>query len=234
MKDRVDELSFKEAFKSSLPIIFGYLPTGFAFGLMLVSSGYSVFTAFLMSFVIYAGAAQYLAIDFLANSIGFLQISIMTFLINSKHLFYGLSLLDDYRFAGLKKFYLIFGLTDEVYALLSEPNKPDVPSRLNYCFYITFICHMAWIISGVLGALFGTFISFNTDGMEFAMTALFIVILIDQFRAYDTYIPFIVGGFAGLFSLIFISKENMLLVSSLISISILIIMRSKIEKDEKI
>jgi len=215
------------AFKNCIPVIFGYLPTGFAFGLMLVSGGYHFLFALLMSMVIYAGAGQYLAVQLLASHVGLFQSAVMTFLINSKHLFYGLSLLEEYNTMGWMKPYLIFSLTDETYALLTGPRPKNVDQR-KYCFFVSLINQCAWIGASVLGAAFGSFVHFNTKGMDFAMTALFLVIVMDQLKSYKSKIPFVTGILSAMAAYLIVGKDNMLLAGAVFSVIILILLRKRV------
>jgi 4-azaleucine resistance transporter AzlC len=229
---RIDKPALRRALKACTPVIFGYLPTGFAFGLMLCAAGYSFITAVIMSLVIYTGAGEYLAVSFFINDVSLVQMAVMTFLVNTKHLFYGLSLLEDYRHAGLKKFYMIFALTDETYALLTDPKTETDMDRTKYCFYVSVIDQSAWVFSTFLGAVFGSLVKFDTTGLDFAMTALFIVILINQLKSYKTKLPFIIGTVCGLAALFAIGKENMLLLGTMAAVVLMILFRKRIESND--
>lgn len=139
----MNQKAFKRALKVSLPIILGYIPAGFAFGLMMTSAGFHFIVAIVMSIVIYAGAGQYLAVGFFINNISIMSMAITTFLINSKHMFYGLSLLEDYKKMGKKKPYMIFSLTDETYAVLTGANLPEGIDKAKYMFYVSVINHIS-------------------------------------------------------------------------------------------
>lgn len=221
--------TFGLAFKASMPVILGYLPTGFAFGLMITTAGYNIMLSVIMSVVMYAGAGQYLAVDFILENSGYIKIALLTFLVNSKHLFYGLSLLNDYKDIGIKKLYLIFSLTDETYAVLTGP-MPEGCDRTKFCIYVSIIDHLAWVTGTLLGGLIGTAIDFNTEGLTFAMTALFIVIAMGQWKNAESKIPFAVGVIAALFSFYVFGSENILLAASVLTVVILILLRKRIEK----
>jgi 4-azaleucine resistance transporter AzlC len=220
------------AFKNCLPVILGYIAAGFAFGLMMAAAGKSIFTAFIMSAVIYTGAGQYLAVDFIKENASYISIAIATFLINSKHLFYGISLIEQFKRAGKKRPYLIFALTDETYALLTGTKFPEDVDESDYIFAVTLINQISWVIGCTLGAVFGTLVKFDTTGLDFAMTALFIVIVLDQLKTFKTKLPFIIGGGAALAALFIVGKSNMLLGGLALSVVLLIIFRKPIEKKE--
>lgn len=224
----IDKKTLKAAAKASVPVFLGYFPTGFAFGLMLTSAGYSWVLAVIMSVVIYAGAGQYLAVALFTANAGLFQVAIMTFLVNSKHLFYGLSLLGDYGSAGWRKPYLMFSLTDEVYALLTKPGADPGVDRAKYCFYVSALTHCAWIASALLGGLLGAFARFDVTGLDFAMTALFIVILIEQLKVYKTKLPFIIGSVCAVAALLLVGRSNVLIGGSLLSGALMLVFRKGI------
>ena len=171
--------TFKRAFKNSLPIMAGYLALGIGFGVLLQSKGYSFWWAILMSITIYAGAGQYAAVDLLSGGATLLTTAFMTLIINARHFFYGFSLLDRYNKIGKIKPYLIFGLTDETYSV--NTSFSTVPENINEPharFLISIFDHCYWIIGSVIGSLAGQIIPLDFEGIDFSMTALFVVIFI--------------------------------------------------------
>jgi len=226
----MDKKAFKRALKAALPIVLGYIPASFAFGLMLTAAGFKFTTAIIMSIIIYTGAGQYLAVGFFINNVSLLSMAITTFLVNSKHMFYGLSLLKDYKNAGMRKPYLIFSLTDETYAVLTGSIIPEGINKLNYMFYVSLINHCSWITGTILGSVLGSVFKFNTKGLDFAMTALFLVIVIEQLKVFKTKLPFFIGAISALIAWVTVGKSNMLLGGALLSVVLLIIFRKKIDK----
>ncbi len=224
--------TFKYALRICTPVILGYLPSGFAFGLMITSIGCNLLTAVLMSITIYAGAGQYLAVDLIDNNSTLISIAVATFLINSKHLFYGLSLLEKYKGYGLKKLYLILGLTDETYALMTSVNCPETLDTKRFPLFVTFINQCAWVFATFLGALLGTAIKFDTTGLDFAMTALFLVIITDQLKTYKTRLPFIIGAVSALFAWLVLGKSNILLGGAILSVIFIIVFKKRIKEAE--
>lgn len=223
--------AFKYALKNCFPVILGYLAAGFAFGLMFTSAGFHFIFAIIMSAVIYTGAGQYLAVDMFSANFSFFQMFIMTFLINSKHLFYGLSLLEDFKLTGKKRPYMVFSLTDETYAVLTTTTPPENIDKAKYMFYVAVINHISWISGSSLGAIFGSVVKFNTTGLDFAMTALFFVLLIEQLKTFKSRLPFIIGGLSAFVSMFILGKSNMLLGGAILSVIFLLIFRKRIEEN---
>ncbi len=224
--------TFKYALRVCTPVILGYLPSGFAFGLMITSVGCNLITAIVMSLAIYTGAGQYLAVDFIKNNSPYIAIAVSTFLINSKHLFYGLSLLERYKGFGIRGLYLIFGLTDETYALMTGVKCPDTVDERRFALFVTAINQTAWVTATFLGALLGTAVKFDTTGLDFAMTALFLVILTDQLKTYKTKLPFIIGSVSAVAAWLVLGKGNLLLGGAVLSVALLILFRKRIEEAE--
>lgn len=220
---------FKEAFRCTIPVLLGYLAIGIAFGLLLTDAGYHWLLALFMSITIYAGAGQYIAVSMFAQNAGFTEIALVTLLVNARHMVYGLSLLDKFRNTKPITPYLIFALTDETYSLLTTVTVPDGVKKREFYFYISLLDHFYWIAGGVLGAWFGSFFtSFDCTGLSFALTALFMVLLIEQWKQCRSKLPFAIATIVSILVLIFIGKENMLIFSILISIIILILLRKRL------
>jgi len=174
---------FLAALKFSIPVFFGYIAIGIAFGLIMSDAGYPWWLTFLMSLVIYAGAAQFLTAGFLAAGTGILEAALIQLAVNARHMAYGFSMLNRFKNAGLYRFYLIFGLTDETFALLSSFEPADTmgeKERAKFMFYVTALDQSYWIAGSVLGAIAGSLIPFSTEGIGFALTALFVVLMIEK------------------------------------------------------
>ena len=214
----------RSALKTSLPIMFGFVPLGIAFGLLFQELGYPWFFATLMGIIIYAGAAQFMAIGFLSAGLGVLEIAMSTFFLNSRHMFYGLAFLESFGNWNLRKFYLIFGMTDETYALLTTIKVPEKYIKERYYLFITLFAQLYWVLGCTIGALSADILTFNTDGIEFAATALFVVLLIEQWIMVRRILPFILGLIASIIALIFF-VNHMLLIAIMISIASIVILR---------
>ena len=218
------------AFPVTVPVLMGYLSIGIAFGLMLEAAGYNVIWAFFMSLSIYAGSGQYLGVELLATGAVLSQVALLTFLINFRHLVYGLSLLEKFRGMGKRKLYMIFSLTDETYALLAGANPPPGISPKDFYFAVAVLDHSYWILGSVIGSVAGALLGFDTTGVEFAMTALFLVIAVDQWRNYRSHFPAILGAAATLLCLKLVGADMMLLPALAIIVIVLLAMRVKLEK----
>ncbi len=223
------ENELKKAFKVSIPVMMGYLVLGFAFGLLLVSFNYSWYLAPLMSLFIYAGALQFVAINFFNVKAGFVDIAIASWFVNIRQSFYGLSLLKRFSDMGKIKTYLIFGLTDETYALLTSIKDDESLNKKWYYFFLTAFNQSYWFIGSTFGAIIGSNISFNTAGLEFSLTALFVVLCIEQYKNLRNYVPFLIGAIASIFSLIIVSSDKMLIVSIILALILMFTFRKRIE-----
>lgn len=206
------------ALKTSLPVFFGYIPLGASFGVLFSTQlDYAWWIAPLMAVVIYAGSGQLLAVTLLVAVAGLTQVFIAMLLLNARHVFYGLSLLDTFKSAGWRKPYLIFGLTDETYSLLtSRARTEDKQNEQQIDFLITLFNHSYWILGCGLGAWLGRNLTFDATGIEFALVALFIVLCIEQYKALRSSFPIWLGFAAGLLSLLLFPESQQLLIAMLL------------------
>lgn len=182
----------KTAVLATIPVMAGYVILGIAFGILLADKGYSVWWALLMSITVFAGSMQFVAVDLLSSGAGLISAAVMTFLVNARHLIYGISMLNKYRGVGHIKPYLVFALTDETYALLCG----DVPKGIDerwYYLLVSGLDQLYWITGSVLGALIGGTLTMSTTGIDFAMTALFVVIFVEQWLTDQDHFPALLG-----------------------------------------
>ncbi|GAB2799298.1 AzlC family ABC transporter permease [Halomonas shantousis] len=210
----VPTISWRDAATRTLPVMFGYLPLGAAFGILFSQLGYPWWAALLMSCIIYAGAGQFLAVTLLANHAGLLEVVVATFMLNSRHLFYGLSLLERFKHAGWRKLYLIFSLTDETYSLLtSYPRTRECHRKEDHrmALRVSALNQLWWVLGTVVGALAGATLSFDSQGIEFALTALFIVLTIEQASRLRQFLPFGVALLCGLGAIMLLPERHLLL-----------------------
>lgn len=173
--------TMKEALIASIPVMMGYIVLGMAFGMLLESKGYSFIYALAMSVFIYAGSMQFVAINLLTSGATLINVAIMTLLINARHLVYGLSMIKKFEDMGKLKPYMIFSLTDETYSLLVSAKAPEGCLPQYYMFFISFFDQCYWVIGSLIGSIVGSLLTINTTGLDFAMTALFVVIVVDQY-----------------------------------------------------
>jgi 4-azaleucine resistance transporter AzlC len=202
----------------------GYVFLGFGFGILMQQSGFGVLWAVAMSLFIYAGSMQYVAIPLLTSGSGLLTAALTAFVVNARHLFYGISMIDAYKDSGKKKPYLIFGLTDETYSLVSQ-QTPEGLSRTGYCFWVTLFDHCYWVLGTLLGAVAGSVLQINYEGVEFALTALFVTIFVEQWLSTQKHGPAIVGVAATALCLLVFGNDLFLIPSMAVIAACLIMMR---------
>ena len=229
MKQAMNKMTIKYAFKQSLPVMAGYLVLGMGFGILLKTKGYGVTWAFFMSLFIYAGSMQYVTINLLSGGATILSAALMTLMVNARHLFYGISMIERYRNTEPYKPYLIFGLTDETYSLVCSGNVPEGVNEKKYFFLLTFLNQCYWIIGSVVGSLLGSLITFNTAGIEFSMTALFLVVFVEQWKSVKNHTGAVVGVGTSVVCLLVFGAENFL-IPSMIAITVLLtVLRKKLQ-----
>ena len=209
----------------------GYAVLGFAFGLLLVSFDYPWYLAPIMSLFIYAGALQFVAINFFNLKAGVIDIAIASWFVNIRQSFYGLSLLKRFKDTGNLKAYVIFGLTDETYALLTTIKDDESLNKRWYYFFLTAFNQSYWFVGSTLGAIVGSNIKFNTAGLEFSLTALFVVLCIEQYKNLRNIVPFIIGASASIFALCFVPSDKMLIVSIIIALFLMFIFKKRVENE---
>ncbi len=220
---------FQTAFKVSIPVMMGYGVLGFAFGLLIVSLDYSWYIALLMSIFIYAGALQFLAIGFFSTKLGLVDIFITSIFVNIRQSFYGLSVLKKFKKSGKLKPYLIFGLTDETYALLTTIKEDEQLKIKYYYFYLTLLNQSYWVVGTTFGAIFGSIITFDTKGLDFSLTALFVVLAIEQYKVNKNFVPFLIGAVASVLAFLVVPINNMLIFAIVSSIVGMFIFKKRLE-----
>lgn len=210
-------INVKQALKTSVPIMMGYIVLGMAFGLLLESKGYHWIYALLMSVFIYAGSMQFVAINLLTSGASLISGVMMTLFINARHMVYGLSMIKKFKGMGKYKPYMIFSLTDETYSLLVSEKVPEDCDKRTYLFLISFFNQCYWVIGSVLGSLVGSMLTINTAGLDFAMTALFVVIVLEQFLTSSKHI-YTYLGFGISILCLFIFGQSHFIIPSMIGI----------------
>ncbi|MGE5677422.1 MAG: AzlC family ABC transporter permease [Pseudomonadota bacterium] len=231
MKEKTKAL--KAAFPHTLPVFTGFTFLGIAYGILMNSKGYGVGWTFLMSLMAFAGSAQYVAITFLTSFFNPVYALLMTLMINARHLFYGISMLDKYKSTGRLKPYLIFGLCDETFSIVCSAEPPEGVDRNWFMLFITLLDHGYWVLGSTLGGLLGSMISFNTKGLDFVLTALFVVIFVGQWKAQKDHKPAITGVFCSVICLIVFGKSNFIIPSMLAILAMLTISREEYRDKKK-
>lgn len=207
----------KPAFIATIPVLTGYVVLGFGFGIVLKASGYGIGLAFAMSLLIYAGSMQYVAVGLLTGGASLLTAALTTLMVNARHLFYGISMLDKYSGTGKRKPYLIFALTDETYSLVCH-DDPSIPpeSRTDYSFLVSLFNQIYWVVGSVLGAVVGSVVEFNSEGIDFALTALFVTVFLEQWLTTKNHSPALIGVGASVLCLVIFGSENFLIPAMLL------------------
>ncbi len=230
-KQNTYKAAFKAAFPHTIPVMTGYLFIGIAFGVMFADKGYGFLWAGVMSLLVYAGSGQYLAVNFFEPGVSLLQVVFLTFMVNVRHIFYGLSLLDKFKVSGKKKPYMVFSLTDETYSLYFLTKTPPNVDEGKFFFALAILDQSYWIVGSILGSIAGSLIPFDSTGIDFAMTALFIVIFVEQWLEKKNRFPAVVGVVASAICLLIFGKNNFILPSMIVIMTVLL-SNHRIEKNK--
>lgn len=222
---------WKTAFYKTIPVMCGYLFLGMAFGILLQQAGFSPIWAAVSSLLVYAGSMQFVMISLMSSGASLPLIGAMTLLVNSRHLFYGLSFIEKFREFGKKWFYMVFSLTDETYSVfcgLSDTEK--TPALM---FKIALLDQSYWVLGSAIGALAGAVIPFDTTGIDFAMTALFVVIFIEQWQSFSSHLPAIIGLCSSVLFLAILGADQFILPSLVTTVLLLMMLRDPIVRREE-
>lgn len=220
----------KAAFPFTLPVMAGYVCIGIAFGIMLRAAGYGVLWAAAMSVFVFTGAGQIMAVPLLAAGTPLTEVALLTVVIDLRHLFYGLSLLDKFKtLPWRRKLYLIFALSDETYALLAGVAPPEGMEAGRFYTAIAALDQSYWVVGSVIGSLFGSLITMDFTGVDFAMTALFLAIATEQWREKSNRLPALVGLCAPLVALVLVGANNMLVPALAAVLAGILALRKPIE-----
>ena len=224
--------TIKHAFLASLPVMAGYVVLGMGFGILLQDKGYGWWWAILMSLTIYAGSMQYVAVDLLSGGASLIAAALMTVMVNIRHLFYGITMLDRYSKTGKEKPYLIFALTDETFSLVCSPNLPEGVEEHGYYFWVSLMDQCYWVFGSFLGGLIGASVEFNSAGIDFAMTALFVVIFVEQWEKAENHLPAMIGVVISVIWLLIFGASSFL-IPSMIGITAALLVAQKWLKEDK-
>lgn len=211
MGNMIRKRTIAYSFKASIPIMAGYIVLGLGFGLLLQDAGYGWWWAALMSIMIYAGSMQYVAVDLLAGGASLITAALMTLMVNIRHLFYGITMIERYKGTGRSKPYLIFALTDETFSLVCSAQLPEEVDRRQYYFCVSIFNQCYWVTGSAIGGVLGNVIPFDTTGIEFAMTALFVIIFVEQWEKAENHIPAITSIVITVVCLLLFGSDNFLI-----------------------
>lgn len=227
--------AFKAAFPHTIPIFAGFWFLGLTYGIYMNVSGFNFLYPMLMSLTIFAGSIEFITVNLLLGSFNPFQALVMALMINARHLFYGIAMLDKYKGTGFKKFYLIFGMCDESFSINYTADVPEDINKGWFMFFVTLLNHFYWFFGATLGGIFGSFINFNTEGLDFVMTAMFVVIFMEQWLKDKKHINSLLGLLISVLCLIAFGADNFIIPSMLGIIAILTLIRKPMEREaEKI
>lgn len=221
--------AFIAAFPYTLPIFAGFLFLGIAYGIYMRSAGFSSLYPILMSITIFAGSMEFIAVNLLLSSFDPLAAFILTLMVNARHLFYGISMLDRYKGTGIKKLYLIFGMCDESFSINCTTKIPADIDKGWFMFFVTLLNHLYWILGATLGGVFGSFITFSTEGLDFVMTSLFVVIFLEQWFKDNNHFSALIGIGLSLCCLILFGGKNFI-IPAMISILVCLTIKRNFKK----
>ncbi len=229
-KRNVCKAAFRAAFPHTIPIFAGFWFLGLTYGIYMNVSGFSFWYPMLMSLTIFAGSMEFVTVNMLLGVFHPLQALAMTLMVNARHLFYGISMLDKYRGHGWKDIYLIFGMCDESFSINYTADIPPEVDRGWFMFFVTLLNHFYWFFGATLGGIFGSLIHFNTEGLDFVMTAMFVVIFLEQWQKEKDHTSAFLGLGISLLCLILFGAENFMIPAMAGILGVLILIRKPMEK----
>ena len=219
----MDKKAAKTAFFDTIPVMTGYLFLGIGFGIIMQQNGFGLGWAVAMSVFIYAGSMQYVGVGLLTGGAGLVTAALATLLVNARHLFYGISMINAYKGTGKKKPYLIFALTDETYSLVSREQLPRGVERNAYFFLVSLFDQCYWVAGTALGSLAGSLIPMNFEGIDFALTALFVTIFVEQWLSSKDHFPAIVGVVSAAACLLLFGPDTFLIPTMILITAIFVL-----------
>lgn len=222
--------AFFAAFPNTIPILAGFLFLGIAYGIYMNQSGFKFYYPMFMSFIIFAGSVEFATVSWLLGSFDPVNIFFLTLMINARHLFYGLSMLEKYNIPGWKKLYLIYGMCDESFSINATVDVPKDIDKGLFMFFVTMLNQIYWVAGATIGGIFGSFIPFNTKGIEFVMTALFIVIFLENWLKEKDHSASVIGLFISFICLMIFKGTNFIIPSMIIILSVLTLLRGRLQK----
>ena len=231
MRD-IQKSTIKKAFNYTLPIMTGFMFLGIAYGVYMRANGFSALYPILMSITVFAGSMEFVTAGLLLGAFDPFGALTLTLMVNARHLFYGLSMLGRYTGSGIKKWYMVFGLCDETFSINCTASAEDGIDHNNFMFYVTLFDHLYWVSGATLGALFGSFLSFNTEGLDFVMTALFLVIFVESLIKENNHTSSAAGVAITLICLLVFGKDSFMIPAMIAILGFLTVMRGTLQGKE--
>lgn len=229
-KQGVRKKAFLAAFPKTIPIMMGFLFLGMSYGIYMKVSGFSFVYPLCMSLVIFGGSLEFVAVTMLLGSFAPLQTFLMALMIQARHLFYGIALLEKYKGTGLKKTYLIFGMCDESFSINCSADVPEDVDKGWFYFFVTVLNQFYWVAGATLGGVLGSFIRFNTEGLDFVMTAMFVVIFLEQWLKEKKHYTALIGVLASALCLLVFGADSFLIPTMVCILCFLTVFRKPIER----
>lgn len=221
-----EKSTLRHAFAHTWPVMFAYLFMSMAFGLSLNQAGFGISWALVMSVIVYAGSLQFAMVGFLAAGTAITTTAILSLLLNARHMFYGISFISRFRRSEKLYPYMVFSLTDETYSVLTSVTWPPEVNSVRADFYVSVMNHLSWILGSVIGSLAGRFIPLDFVGVEFSMTALFLIIFLDQWKASSDRFPAIAGLVSSAIFLLILGPDQFILPALIVTVLIVLSLRA--------
>jgi len=223
--------ALKAAFPYTIPVMTGYLVLGISYGVLITASGFPFWMPMVTSLTIFAGSMEFVLVNLLLSDFNLAQAFLMTLMINARHLFYGISMLDKYKDMGLKKLYMIFGLTDESFSVNCVTEPPEGVDRGRFMFLITLLDHSYWFLGATIGGIFGSLVHFNTEGLDFVMTAMFVVIFMEQWKKDRNHLSAFLGLLLPIVCLLIFGADKFMIPAMVAILLGLTAVRKPLEKE---
>ncbi|MBQ7573050.1 MAG: AzlC family ABC transporter permease [Clostridia bacterium] len=223
--------ALKAAFPKTIPILAGYGFLGTAYGIYMATSGFGVLYVITMCIVIFGGAMQFVGVPILLAPFAPIQTLIITLLVQARHIFYGIAMLDKLKDIGLKKLYIIYGVVDETFSINYTAQIPDDVDKGWFMFFVTLLDHIYWILGSVFGAVAGSLIKFSTEGIDFVMTAMFVVIFMEQWKKEKQHYSAIIGLISAIGCLLIFGADSFMVPTMICILVLLAVFKKPIEKE---
>lgn len=233
-KKGIYKKALKAAFPYTIPIFAGFWFLGLTYGIYMSVSGFSFWYPMIMSIVIFAGSVEFVAVNLLLGAFNPLQALFLTIMINARHLFYGISMLDRYKNTGWKKFYLIYGMCDESFSINYTADIPEDVDRGWFMFFVNLLDQIYWFFGATMGGIFGSFIHFSTEGLGFVMIAMFVVIFLEQWLKEKNHAGSLLGLELSLGALLIFGKDNFIIPAMAAILVVLTMFRPRLEKEGEV
>jgi len=217
-----NQTAFRAALPATIPVMTGYLCLGMAFGVLMKTNGYGVVWSVLMSLMCFAGSMQFVTITLLTTAFDPFQAFLLSIMVNARHIFYGLAVLEKYKGLGKLRAFLIFALTDETFSLVSTLEPPEGVERKDFYFWLSLLDYSYWVTGSAIGGLLGSLLTFNTTGLDFALTALFVVLFMEQWKKKANRPAGLIGIACTVVSLVVFGADNLVIPAMVLIMAVLL------------